>query len=88
MSVEQGAKWNFAYVLPPALGQSADDIELVVPLAVQMGWKELPAYFCAALVTAQDVAKEWCTETVLLLPYHLLKDVMLPQDQWPPVNNL
>ena len=76
------------YVLPLALGQSVNDIKLVVPLAVQMGWKELPAYFCAVSETAQDVAEEQCTETVGLLPHHLLEDMMLPQDRWPPVDNL
>ena len=52
-----------------------------------MGWKELPAYFCTALETAQDVAKERCAETVGSLPHHPLEDMMLPRDWWPPGNN-
>ena len=40
LSVERGAEWNFAYVLPPVLGQDPEDVELVIPLAVQMGWRD------------------------------------------------
>ena len=34
MSVQRGAEWNFAYVLPPAPGQEPGDVDLVVPSAV------------------------------------------------------
>ena len=56
----------------------------MVPSAVQMGWKESPAYFCAASETAQDVAAERCAETVGSLPRNPLEDMMLPRDRWPP----
>lgn len=53
MVVKPGEEWNFAYVLP----QSPDKpLTLVVPSAIQMGWKHSPAYFCAASSTARDVA--------------------------------
>ena len=83
LSVEKGAEWNFAYVLPPAPGQREDDIELVVPSALQMGWSESPAFFCAASETARDVAEDRCRETVGSLPRHALEDLMLPPDLWP-----
>jgi hypothetical protein len=46
LDAEDGAKWNFAYVLPqhPA-GQPC---YLVVPTSLQMGWVESPPFFCAA----------------------------------------
>jgi len=52
MVVEPGQEWNFAYVLPQAPGKPTT---LVVPSAIQMGWKESPAYFCGASETARDV---------------------------------
>ena len=78
LSVEKGTEWNFAYVLPPAPGQAADDVELVVPSALQMGWCESPAFFCAASETARDVAEERCQEPVGSLPAHTLEVYMLP----------
>ena len=83
LSVEKGTEWNFAYVLPPAPGQAADDVELVVPSALQMGWCESPAFFCAASETARDVAEEWCQEPGGSLPAHTLEVYMLPLAQWP-----
>lgn len=55
MVVAAGCEWNFAYVLPQAEGEP---IKLVVPNALQMGWKESPGYFCSASETARDVAEE------------------------------
>jgi hypothetical protein len=56
MVVEPDARWNFAYVMPSADGQP---IRLVIPRALQMGWNESPAYFCATMETARDVAQCW-----------------------------
>ncbi len=42
--VTNNCSFNFAYVLPQLQGQP---IRIVVLLAMQMGWKESPAYFCA-----------------------------------------
>ena len=50
MSVERGEEWNF--VLPPVLGQAPDNIDLVAPSAVQMGWSESQVFFCAVSETA------------------------------------
>ena len=35
MCSKAGAEWNFAYVLPAA---EDDDVEIVVPTSLQMGW--------------------------------------------------
>jgi hypothetical protein len=56
MVVEPEARWNFAYVMPSAPGEP---LRLVIPRALQMGWNESPAYFCATTETARDVAQTW-----------------------------
>jgi hypothetical protein len=43
----------------PAPGQP---LQLVVPRALQMGWNESPAYFCATTETVRDVAQTWIDE--------------------------
>ncbi len=40
MIVEPEAQWNFAYVMPCAPG---GEINIVIPTALQMGWKKNPA---------------------------------------------
>ena len=57
LDCEQGEEWNFAYVLPSSVG--TDDICLVVPTSLQMGWIESPPYFCTASETARDVAAQY-----------------------------
>lgn len=52
MVVAPGEEYNFAYVLLQAEGKPA---KLVIPSAIQMGWKESPAFFCGATETARDV---------------------------------
>ncbi len=46
--------YNFAYVLPQREGKPC---KIVVPSAVQMGWVESPALFCAVTESAQDLAQ-------------------------------
>ena len=69
MVVAAGSEWNFAYVLPQEEGQP---IGLVIPSALQMGWKKSPDYFCSASETARDVAKESSgfNGTIHVLPMH------------------
>ena len=56
MRVSDDDAWNFAYVLPSLQTSSnIDDIELVVPNSLQMGWCESPPFFCAGSETARDV---------------------------------
>ena len=54
LDCEAGEEWNFAYVLPSLV--ATNDIQLIVPTSLQMGWIESPPYFCAASETARDVA--------------------------------
>jgi hypothetical protein len=63
MVVEPEARWNFAYVMPSAKGEP---VRLVIPRALQMGWNESPAYFCATTETARDVAQTWIDNDTLL----------------------
>jgi hypothetical protein len=56
MVVAPEARWNFAYVMPSPPGTPT---RLVVPRALQMGWNESPAYFCATTESVRDVAQAW-----------------------------
>jgi hypothetical protein len=56
LDCEEGEEWNFAYVLPSSITGDVDDVILVIPTSLQMGWIESPPYFCAASETARDVA--------------------------------
>jgi hypothetical protein len=58
-------EWNFACVLPQPAGGL---IQLVVPTSLQMGWVELPSYFCTATETARDVSTEYIDMPVGMLP--------------------
>ena len=46
MVVEEGKEYNFVYQLPRRPDDAQD--HFVVPSALQMGWKNSPAYFCMA----------------------------------------
>jgi hypothetical protein len=56
MVVQPAARWNFAYVMPSLPGTPT---RLVIPRALQMGWNESPAYFCATTESVRDVAQAW-----------------------------
>jgi hypothetical protein len=66
MIVEASSRWNFAYVLP---GPPGAPVRLVIPSALQMGWNESPAYFCAATETARDCAQAWVDQDTVLPPH-------------------
>ena len=57
MCVNEKDAWNFAYVLPK--DKEEEEIQLVIPDALQMGWCESPAFFCAATETVRDVAENY-----------------------------
>ena len=57
MVVDAIEAWNFAYVLPSL--NPDDDIQLVIPNALQMGWSKSPTFFCAATETARDLADKY-----------------------------
>jgi len=64
---EEGAEWNFAYVLPQEEGQP---VKLVIPTSLQMGWIESPGYFCAASETARDTASDYAEMEIGTLQDH------------------
>jgi hypothetical protein len=72
--VEDGAKWNFSYVLPQHPGQPC---YLVVPTSLQMGWVESPPFFCAASETARDIAQDYCETKMGTLPPHKFNNYMI-----------
>jgi hypothetical protein len=74
LDAEDGAEWNFAYVLPQNPGQP---IYLVVPTSLQMGWIESPPFFCAALEMARDVAQDYCETKMGSLPPHKFTHYMI-----------
>jgi hypothetical protein len=73
MIVEKESRYNFAYVLP---GSPGSPIRLVIPSALQMGWNESLASFCAATETTRDVAQSWINRDHPLPPH-----VMEPQTE-------
>ena len=77
MTCAEGEDWNFAYVLPNNPGKP---IQIVVPSELQMGWAELPPFFCAALETESDVAETYTSERVGTLPDHPLEEETMPKD--------
>ena len=73
ISLAEIDSWNFCYVIPPDDPQcQIDDIDIVVPDALQMGWTESPPYFCASTETARD-AIEWLVNSPTPLPQHPLE---------------
>jgi hypothetical protein len=67
LECREGEEWNFAYVLPQLAGQP---VGLVVPTSLQMGWVELPPYFCAAMETTQDIAMDYLETGIGTRPQH------------------
>ena len=56
MAVSDDDTWNFAYVLPSLQKtDNLDNIEMVVPNSLQMGWSESPPLFCSRSETARDI---------------------------------
>jgi hypothetical protein len=74
MVVEREARWNFAYVMPDEPGA---ELMVVIPSALQMGWNESPAYFCATTETVRDVAQAWIDNDTSL-PRHAMEDFATP----------
>lgn len=74
MCVPKEDTWNFAYALPSD-SDDIDDIVIVVPDALQIGWCESPPFFCSASETGRDVIQKlWDDEEVL--PEHPLEHRM------------
>jgi hypothetical protein len=66
MRVSDDDVWNFAYVLPRL--NPNDPLQLVIPSALQMGWRASPPYFDAGSETARDLADDYAQQP--LLPPH------------------
>jgi hypothetical protein len=76
--VSKEAAWNFSYVLPSVDKTiDIDDIEIVVPTSLQMGWCESPPFFCAASETARDVICD-LIQSKVELPPHKFEHKMMP----------
>jgi hypothetical protein len=75
MLVRESDKWNFAYVLPGAAG---DTLRLIIPHALQMGWMESPGYFCATTETGRDIMQA-LIDGGTWLPPHVFDSYMSPE---------
>ena len=72
IAVPPEEEYNFAYVLPQLDPNQPEDIQIVIPSALQMGWTSSPPIFCAATETARDVAEQLRQQPTL--PHHPLED--------------
>ena len=78
MAVSEADAWNFCYVMPSDDENTPlDDIKIVVPTCLQMGWCESPPFFCAASETARDIIMALLSETSL--PAHKFEDMMMQE---------
>jgi len=76
MAVGNKDAWNFCSVLPSENDNiDIDEIEIVVPNALQMGWCESPPFFCAASETARDTIQALLEMDCL--PEHILEGKMM-----------
>jgi len=76
MVVGKEDAWNFCYVLPSENNNiDVDEIEIVVPNELQMGWCESPPFFCAASETARDTIQALLKKDCL--PEHLFEGKMM-----------
>ena len=86
MSVHPDDAWNFCYVLPPITKiKNIDELEIVVPQALQMGWEESPPWFSSATETARDTINYYIVATESL-PEHPLEHHMIPSKITSPPN--
>ena len=63
MIVERGQDYNFVFQMPARV----DEVEtfFVVPAALQMGWKNSPAYFCGATETVRELIRRLMALTLV-----------------------
>ena len=75
LGVHNEDAWNFCYVLPSLkCNITLDEVEIVIPNCLQMGWKESPPLFCLASETARDVIVSLFEEN---LPPHPFENQMI-----------
>lgn len=81
MAVNNTNAWNFCYMLPSlSPHNSEDNIEIVVPNSLQMGWCEAPPFFCSCTERARDMIQTLAGKDQL--PHHKFESTML-QDLTP-----
>ena len=86
MRVSNEEAWNFCYVLPTIKPISNDDdIEIVVPNSLQMGWCESPPLFCTGTETARDIIQKISEDTNL--PHHRFEHIMLQNVSKAPIKS-
>jgi hypothetical protein len=79
-AVNDNDAWNFCYVLPSLQKNiPMDDIELVVPNSLQMGWCESPPFFCSSSETARDIIESLLLQETI--PPHKFENIMLNEVQ-------
>ena len=75
MEVEDEDAWNLCYLLPSLQTTiSLDDVEIVVPNSLQMGWCKSPPSFYLGSETARDVMEKLRT---MELPPHNFEAIMI-----------
>ena len=75
MAVANDDAWNFSYVLPSIKeNTSIDDIKILVPNSLQMGWCKRPPFFCLGSETARDIMERMRN---VPLPPHIIEHMMM-----------
>ena len=69
LDCQEGEERNFYYVLPQPEGQPT---KIVVPISLQIGWIELPPFFCVVSKMGRNVAAQYTETPVGSLPTHKL----------------
>lgn len=79
MAVGDDKAWNFCYVLSSLTPvENLDDIKIVVPNSLQMGWSKSPSFFCSGTETARDVIQQLFTSNTVL-QQHPFENIMLQE---------
>ena len=77
VAVSDESAWNFCYAMPNSSSNKddLDNIQIIVPNSLQMGWCESPPFFCAVTETARDVMEHLLLQEKL--PHHKFEDIMM-----------
>jgi len=83
MIVESGEEYNFVFQMPKR--PDDDSIFYVIPSSLQMGWKNSPAYFCVATLTARELVKRVLAMTLHtgIEEPHKFENYCIPKDLQP-----
>jgi hypothetical protein len=77
MVVNHHDAWNFCYVLPcKNKKNNIDNVQIVVPHSLQMGWCESPPFFCAATETGRDIIDKML-KTYNDIPFHPMEHYVM-----------